>query len=152
MSVTTIPLLLIVFIPGLFFAVMFAMSRISGWPLMAKRWPAQPVEPNATRGVTSVLFPPIWGYKNCVVYAVDDHHLHMRMMLFVSMFHPPMSIPWSEVSRIDANTGPFKMLNRLHIGPEHTIIYVRSGLVRRELEIRRMIEENERAAVEQETA
>lgn len=148
-----IPLLIVVFVPTLLVGIMYALSRLSGWREFSRRWPRQPVEPGAQRGLTSIMFPPMLSYNNCIYFAIDDHHLHIRMMPVFSMYHPPMSIPWAEVTRIETSVGPFKMLARLRIGGhDERTLYVRPGLVRRELEIRRMIEENERAAVEEEIA
>lgn len=77
--------------------IMWVIARMSGWRSLAEKFPAAPPAADADRGFGSVLFSPMGGYNNCIIWRADDDHLHLRVMVPFNIFHKPISVPWAHV-------------------------------------------------------
>jgi hypothetical protein len=84
-------------VAGILASTFWAISRLSGWASLAQEFPLQNPLPESDHGIGSLSFAPIWGYNGCVLWRADDDYLHLRIMLPFNLFHPPMSLPWTEV-------------------------------------------------------
>jgi len=122
---------LLIWLPLMMTAVLF-----SGWWELSRLYPVKPPAPAARRGVGSVYFSPIFRYKNFVVYAIDDDHLHLRLPPLVGALHAPISIPWCAIELPTDQPSPSGMATVLIEGRR---IFVSRAMVTRELELRRMI-------------
>jgi hypothetical protein len=91
-------------------ALFWALARIGGWRELARHHPG--VSASAMRdgrwgwwegnrrnwwSLTSIRLRWFVGYNGCVLWRADDTYLHLRIMPPFNIFHPPVSIPWSEV-------------------------------------------------------
>ncbi len=95
------PAIAIVIIP-LFFvtlwcAALFAVSRVSGWALLAKRFRTDSPFPGQSWGWQSAGLR--WGcnYNNCLTLGSDPSGLFLSIMFLFRIGAPSLLIPWSEV-------------------------------------------------------
>ncbi len=79
----------------LWMPIMLIAALFSGWWELSRLHPKHQAMMGAKRGVGTVVFSPLFQYKRCVGYAIDDDHLHLWMPPVLGIFHPPMSIMWS---------------------------------------------------------
>jgi hypothetical protein len=114
-------------------AIMLAVAYLSGWRTAARQYPAQPSAADADRGLGSIEFAPLCGYNNCILWRADDDYLHIRIMFPFNMFHPPMSIPWIEITSIKTSWSGARIAM-----PKRTWT-VSKKMVRRELENRELL-------------
>lgn len=101
----TLLILFIVVWPPLLFLL---IGMLTGWRWFARTYPArEPAADAAGSGVISVMLGIIGRYNNCVLWRIDDAHLHLRMLPVLAwMLHPPMSLPWGEMELV-AQRGPW---------------------------------------------
>lgn len=135
----TLVILLVAAYLAILVAVMFVLSHWSGWRQVAQVYPRCTPAPDADRGIGSIAFTRWGGYNNCIRWHADDDYLHLRIIPPFSMFHPPLSIPWTE---IDIEPSRHWLgLATLHFGGRTW--RVTAGMVRRELRLRRLLAESD---------
>jgi hypothetical protein len=86
--------------------VIVALSRISGWNLLAEHYPATGDIPPARKWMGYGVFRGWMGYNGGIVVSSDVRGLYLRgMPLLLSFCHRPVFIPWSEMTRIEERSG-----------------------------------------------
>lgn len=103
----------------LFLSAMLSMR--SGWRRIAKKFPYREVtEHQKYRFVRMLLgsgqFPVAYG--GAVRVRLSPHGLGLSVIFLLRFFHPPMFIPWSEVSRCVRDTVRFHDVTKLSIRNE----------------------------------
>jgi len=134
-----IPIVVIMGLALIWLPIMMAAVLFSGWWDLARRYRATKPALAAKRGVGSVFFSPIFRYKNFVLYAIDDDHLHLRLPPILGPLHAPMSIPWHAIDLpTDQPTLP-GMVPAIISGRR---IFISRSMAKRELQIRGLIEKD----------
>ena len=97
---TVLPFVLVfpVFFVALWCGIIYLISQISGWALLARRFRS-----------TSPFTGPTWRwqscrmrwsshYGNCLTVGSDPTGLFLDILFLFRIGHPPLLIPWAEVS------------------------------------------------------
>jgi hypothetical protein len=82
---------------GLWCAVSFVISWLSGWRLLARRFRASEAFYGETWSWQSVRFRGWCGYNNCVTVGASPEGLYLSLMLPFRLFHPALLISWREI-------------------------------------------------------
>lgn len=78
-------------------AVVWFISRYTGWARLAKAYPqAQPFR-GKKHHFGCLKMKGMGGYNNCVVYGADDQGIHLSMWPVFRIGHPAMLLPWQEM-------------------------------------------------------
>ena len=93
---------LILLFPVLFFTVWFAAtwvsSRVSGWRRLADSYGTErPCEGEVIRW-QSAFFRASTHYNGCINFGCMADGLYVAPVIIVWAFHPPLLIPWSDIS------------------------------------------------------
>jgi hypothetical protein len=101
-----IPFVMAAFVIGMIWLI----AHFGGWRELAARYPAVAVSDFGTqRGLwwqrgrtsrwrtTSISLRWFLSYNHCIRWRADDDYLHLRVMPILSLFHPPVSLPWREM-------------------------------------------------------
>jgi hypothetical protein len=92
------PLEVIVGIAAAFVAIMLVLSRLGGWHSLAELYPARQPFLGRTYAFQSVQLAGWIGYNGCVTAGADPYHLYLALWPIVAFGHPPLAIPWSDVT------------------------------------------------------
>jgi hypothetical protein len=82
--------------------VIVAISRFSGWNLLAEHYPGYGDFPRPAKWMGYGVFRGWVGYNGGIVVASDTRGLYVRgMPIILSFCHRRIFIPWSEITRIE---------------------------------------------------
>lgn len=86
---------------GVWNAVLFAVSRVSGWSALAEIYAADDDFDGRTLRMQSIVMmrgkmPSSYG--NIATIGADSYALRLSMPFFFRPFHPPLRIPFSDLS------------------------------------------------------
>ena len=113
-------------------AVMFLIARLTGWARLAERF-----------RLTSTFTGPSWGfqsarmrwsthYGSCLNVGADATGLKLSVLFLFRLGHPPLFVPWSEISIAGRQSFLFVRQVRLLLGREEQMPFViSSGLAER---------------------
>ncbi len=136
--------LVVVYVIGVWTIAFLAIAHATGWRRLAGRFPARPILPESVRGIASITLGSWGNYNNCVLWASDDEHLHLRLMPGFNLFHAPISIPWAMAPGITMiERGMRRGWVLVRVGGER--LTLPGKVVRRELALRARIAEMEAA-------
>ncbi len=100
------PVVAVVLVVGCFAvmvtAVTYIISRMSGWVLLSRRFPAAGDFLGESWTWQSARLRGWCNYNNCLRIGADPQGLYLAAMAPFRLFHPPLFIPWTE---IDAQSG-----------------------------------------------
>jgi hypothetical protein len=93
-----VALLFSVFFVALWCVIFFLISRASGWASLARRFRATSPFTGQTWAWKKARMR--WGtnYNNCLTIGSDPMGLYLSLMFPFSFAHPPLLLPWQEVS------------------------------------------------------
>jgi hypothetical protein len=97
------PALILMFITAgfLYFGgLLWIISRISGWGLLARRFRTTEEFCGERWGWQSARFRWLGGYNNCLTIGANPQGLYlsvMPIMFPLRLFHPDLLIPWQEI-------------------------------------------------------
>ncbi len=76
------------------------ISHIGGWAALAQNYTAQ--EPFTGRTWSFQRGQMRWftGYNNCLTVGADPRGLYLSMFLLLRIGHPPLFIPWHDISYV----------------------------------------------------
>jgi hypothetical protein len=74
------------------------ISHISGWTTLAKRFRLRVPFVGERWTVQSGYMRSNCGYGNCLTVGSNHHGLYLAMMLLFRFKHPPLLIPWDEIT------------------------------------------------------
>ena len=86
---------------SMWWAVMFAVSRVSGWSLLAEAYATDEDFDGAKAQLQSLSFTRFGlpaNYNNVVTVGADAAALRLSMFLFFRPFHPPLKIPFADIT------------------------------------------------------
>lgn len=87
-------------------AVVYLISRTSGWQTLAERYPLSVEFPPPKTRFGYGVFRGWVGYNGGIIVSSDRTGLYLRAMPIVLSFcHDPIYIPWSEVVRVEREEG-----------------------------------------------
>jgi hypothetical protein len=87
-----------IFFVGVWLLVALFISRVGGWSTLAEYYRAdQPFFGTLFR-FQAASFRAGSNYNGCLNFGANGEGLYLRPMLLFRAFHPPLFIPWSEVS------------------------------------------------------
>jgi hypothetical protein len=95
------PLLPILFFVGMWLAVTFLLSYISGWAFLARHYrAARPFAGRYERIRSSQMGPlgPFGGARNALYVGVDPQGLHLRMFILFRLNCRDLFMPWIDVT------------------------------------------------------
>ena len=96
----------LVALPVLPVALIYLISRTSGWQTLADRYPLRGPFPEPKVRLGYGVFRGWIGYNGGIVVASDRGGLYLRAMPVVLSFcHDAIYIPWSEVTYIEKDDG-----------------------------------------------
>lgn len=75
-----------------------SVSHLSGWALLARRFRLDGSFYGQSWGWQSGRFRGWYGYNNCLTLGANEQGFYMKVMLPFSLFHPPLLIPWTEIT------------------------------------------------------
>lgn len=108
--------LLLLFSAGFPVLVMFAVSRLSGWPRLAARYPGTGARPKALTVFGYGTMRKIVGYNGGLILAADDAGLHLSTWpILMSWCHRPVFIPWSQIADLRARRRWWRVYYRLDL-------------------------------------
>ncbi|HPR54908.1 MAG TPA: hypothetical protein PLV84_07250 [Deltaproteobacteria bacterium] len=81
----------------LWFAVMYAISRIGGWSALAAHYRESTPYQGRTFRFQSASLRWMMGYNNCLAFGPGQGGLHISVAFPLRIAHPPLLIPWSEI-------------------------------------------------------
>ncbi|MGZ4816921.1 MAG: hypothetical protein ACXVZV_16025 [Terriglobales bacterium] len=92
------PWFFIIAFVGTWILVSFFISRTSGWSTLATIYPAQQPFFGTLIRFQAAQFR--WGtnYNGCLNFGIGPEGLYLVPMLTFRAFHPPLLIPWSDIS------------------------------------------------------
>jgi len=79
--------------------LLFAFSVFGGWGDLARRFPAAGKPPGQYYRFRSARVGGI-GYMNVLTVGVCDEGLYLGVLFLFRLAHPPLLIPWSEVTEV----------------------------------------------------
>lgn len=115
----------------LYFLVSLVVSRWSGWAALAQRFSLRSEFTDSRWRFQSAQMRWLCGYNNCLTMGANSEGLYLSMLPFIRLFHPPLLIPWGEVSAEKKNL-LFTQGVRFELGRETPIpMWVRNRLAER---------------------
>lgn len=119
------PLVLVPFLPFLFAAfwcsIVFVISRISGWSLLARRFRLEFPFTATTWRWQSARMRWLANYNNCLTVGSDPSGLCLSPFFLFRTGHPPLLVPWPEISIYRRRKVVFVTLVELRLGREEQI-------------------------------
>jgi hypothetical protein len=80
----------------------YLLGRVSGWQLLARRFRAHQRPSGKTRSAgpfyTSIYLTKHGQYQNIMRLTADEDALYLSVILIFRTNHPPLRIPWSEIT------------------------------------------------------
>ncbi|MEW6733187.1 MAG: hypothetical protein AB1489_17805 [Acidobacteriota bacterium] len=97
---------LIILAPLFPVSLIFLFSRVSGWQILARRYPLRGIFPKPKTRMGYGVFRGWIGYNGGIIVASDSAGLYLRAMpVLLSFCHDPIFIPWSEIRQINKEEG-----------------------------------------------
>lgn len=90
--------LLVAIFAGVWLLVALILSRIGGWSTLAEAYRSEQPFLGSMYKFQSAQFRSIANYNGCLNLGANAEGLYMVPMALFRMFHPPLFIPWSEVT------------------------------------------------------
>jgi hypothetical protein len=97
----TLPLLSVLLLGTAYMLfLVWVISRISGWALLARRFRATEPFCGESWGWQSARFRIFGGYNNCLMIGANHEGIYLSVMPILipfRLFHPALMIPWREI-------------------------------------------------------
>jgi hypothetical protein len=95
---------------------MFSISRLSGWPRLAARYPATGPRPKPLTVFGYGTMRGWIGYNGGLVLAADENGLHLGTWpVLMGWCHRPVFIPWSQIADLRARRRWWRVYYRLDL-------------------------------------
>ena len=94
------PALFVPLLASLWVVVGFALSRIGKWHSLARRFRAAE-KPNGKAFAFKSGQIGVVSYGNCLNVTLAKEGLHLSVFFPFRIGHPPLLLPWTEVSRVE---------------------------------------------------
>jgi hypothetical protein len=104
-------------VPAFFAIILFTLSQVGGWSSLASRYRMDhPFQGTLWRFQYGAL--GVTQYKSALTVGSGTEGLYLAVFFFFRPFHPPLLIPWSEVSLGRRKKTLFMELVEFRLGPE----------------------------------
>lgn len=117
--------------PILFLAVWcfvgLLVARMSGWTILARRFRLESSFPGPTWSWQRAQMRYAAGYNGCLTVGADPSGLYLSTMFFFRIGHPPLLLPWHEVSLRRRGKMLFVRYVELSLGREEQIPFRING-------------------------
>jgi hypothetical protein len=80
--------------------ISFALSRMSGWAVLAQRYPGSGEPPQPRLRLGYGVFRGWCGYNGCLIVSADQRGLFLSVWPILAIGHASIHIPWTEVREI----------------------------------------------------
>jgi hypothetical protein len=118
----THPYLFIVFFIALWCSITFLISIFSGWHSLAQKFRCTREFPRETWTFRSAYMRFFSHYGTILTFGADASGLYMSIFPAFRVGHPPLLIPWSEVTVLRGESGiPFFKRRKFLLGREESI-------------------------------
>lgn len=97
-----------------------AVSRMSGWHRLAERFAFEGDFPASRWRFKSATARYGTNYNNCLTIAADAAGFYMAMPIFFRIGHPPLFIPWNEITILRGRVLYWKVV-RIQFGRDEPI-------------------------------
>ena len=85
---------------GLWIVVTYWIALTSGWRLLAKRFRFQGIFTGAKWSMQSARMRTMSHYNNALTIGADMTGLYIAPVFFFRIWHPPLFIPWVEITAV----------------------------------------------------
>jgi len=93
-----IPVVLVLFVAALWFVVGIMVSFLSGWAELARTYRLAGAFTGNRWRLQSGRMRLLMGYNNCLTVGANQQGLHLAMFFPFRAGHPPLFIPWCDIS------------------------------------------------------
>ena len=93
-----LPIIFPIFFVCMWVTVSYVLGFIGGWHELAQRFRLQSSFRGLSWTMQSARMRLLGGYSNCITVGCNDDGLYLAMLFFFRVGHPPLLIPWNEVS------------------------------------------------------
>lgn len=111
--------------PLFWMAIVFLISRLSGWVPLARDFPAKHPASGETFGWSSARLRPFTNYGGCLTVTVSSAGIHIQPWMLYRVGHEPVMIPWGAIEDMRVSPLLFSAMVRLRLrgptGGRHTI-------------------------------
>jgi uncharacterized membrane protein YgcG len=107
---------------------MGGVAAVGGWRSLAGRYRTERALPEHRRSLQRAQMRLGTNYNNILTLGSDAEGLYMAMPKLLSLGHPRLFIPWSEIQVEDPQRWFFFMTRRLRLGPDRIPLRVREAL------------------------
>jgi len=124
---THFPVIFPIFFVVLWCFVGLLVSRVSGWATLSRRFRLETSFTGSTWTWQHARMRYATGYNGCLTVGADPSGLYLSMMFFFRIGHPPLLLPWSEVSVRKRGKMLFVRYVELSLGREEQIPFRING-------------------------
>lgn len=107
---------------------MGGVAVVGGWRSLAGRYRTERELPEHRRSLQRAQMRLGTNYNNILTLGSDADGLYMAMPKLLSLGHPRLFIPWSEIQVEEPQRWFFFMTRRLRLGPDRIPLRVREAL------------------------
>jgi hypothetical protein len=111
----------------------FAISLMSGWYLLSRKYSRQHVTNGHLFSFATIFFGII-GYRRAVFIRVGDEGLDISTFVFLRFSHPPLLIPWSAFDSCKRTQFVFSNILQLTLKGSKWPLFVGAGQLANEIE------------------
>jgi hypothetical protein len=104
--------------------VMFLVATLGGWRQLAQRFHFEGQFPAQVWKFESARMRGIGGYRNALTVGADQSGLYIKPMRLFSAFHPPLFVPWAEISTYQRRSFILGPLVELRLGTMEQVPFV----------------------------
>jgi hypothetical protein len=121
------PLALVPLFVLLWCAVVFSIAAFSGWMNLARRFRLSSAFTGPSWGLQSAYMRWASRYRSCLNIGADATGLKLSVLFLFRVGHPPLLVPWSEISVARRRKFLFVRQVKLLLGREEQIPFVIGG-------------------------
>jgi hypothetical protein len=116
-----LPVLLPAFFVTVWVLSIYLVAAASGWRLLATRFRAQGPFTGQSWRMQFARMRWMTNYNNALTIGADSTGLFMAPMVLFRVWHPPLFIPWTEITLVGARHVLFFTLIELRLGSSERI-------------------------------
>ena len=124
-----VPVAAAAFFVGVWVMAVVLVSLLSGWWGLAEQYRTETPFPAHMRRFQRGQMRWRTNYGNILTVASDSRGLYLSVMFLFRLGHPPLFIPWADISFEDPNLWLFFSMQRLSLGPDRIPLRLRESLV-----------------------
>jgi hypothetical protein len=110
-----------VFFVAMWASVLWLISLISGWAVLGKRFRHSRHFYDEMWGFRSAKMRFNVHYGNCLSVGADKSGLYLSVFSIFRIGHPPLLIPWTQISVLRGESGLIFKKRELHLGRDESI-------------------------------